>query len=113
MRLLHDYFNRLARSNESLKKVHPNYHDAKTTIIAYYLLNDIILARIVGDKEIGREHNELAMMVDNLSKGTNLKINVAAIKLVIAKLDVEKDKEGIIKETRFVFKQQLKELITE
>jgi hypothetical protein len=75
-------------------------------------LNDIILGTIVGDEEIGKESNELVMMLDDLSKGTGLKINVDAIKDVINKLGVAQEKESVIEESRAVFVQQLKELVT-
>jgi hypothetical protein len=112
LRSLYEYFSGLTSQNEIFEQTHPNYQDAKTTIIAYYTLNDIILGTIVGDKEVGKERNELVMMLDDLSKGTDLKINVDAIKDVINKLGMEKGKESVIEESRAVFRQQLKELIT-
>jgi hypothetical protein len=112
LRSLYEYFSGLTSKNEFLEHVHPNYHDAKTTILAYYTLNDIILGMIVGDQEIGKESNELVTMLDDLSKGTDLKINVEAIKDIINKLGMEKGEESVIEESRAVFRQQLKELIT-
>jgi hypothetical protein len=112
LRSLYEYFSGLTSKNEFLEQIHPNYHDAKTTILAYYTLNDIILGTIVGDEEIGKESNELVMMLDDLSKGTDLKINVDAMKDIINKLGMEKGKESVIEESRAVFRQQLKELIT-
>ena len=112
LRSLHDYFSGLASQNEIPEQVHPNYQDAKTIILAYYTLNDIILGTIVGDKEIGKERNALVMMLDDLSKGTDLKIDVDAIKDVITRLGKEKGQESVIEESRALFKQQLKELIT-
>jgi len=112
LRSLYEYFSGLTSQNEIFEQTHPNYQDAKTTILAYYTLNDIILGTIVGDKEIGKERNALVMMLDDLSKGTDLKINVDAIKDVINKLGKEKGQESVIEESRAVFRQQLKELIT-
>jgi hypothetical protein len=112
LKSLYEYFNGLTSQNETLEQSHPNLHDAKTTILAYYTLNDIILGTIVGDEEIGKESNELAVMIDDLSKGTNLKINFDAIKDAINKLGMEKEKESVIEESRAVFMQQLKELVT-
>jgi hypothetical protein len=112
LRSLYEYFSGLTSKNESLEQIHPNFHDAKTTILAYYTLNDIILGTIVGDEEIGKESNELVTMLDDLSKGTDLKINVEAIKDIINKLGMEKGEESVIEESRAVFRQQLKELIT-
>ena len=111
LRLLHDYFSGLVSENDSLKEIHPNYSDARTAIQAYYLLNDIVLGTIVGDDEIDKEHNELMMTLENLSRGTGLKINIEAIKDVIAKLSGEKGKESVIEKSRAVFRQQLNNLI--
>jgi hypothetical protein len=112
LRLLHDYFGGLDSENEYLKEIHPNYYDAKTAIQAHYLLNDIVLGTILEDEEIGKEHNELLITLEELSKGTGLKININAIKNVIAKLGAEKGKESVIEKSRAVFRQQLKDLIT-
>jgi len=111
LRLLHDYFSGLVSENDSLKEINPNYSDARTAIQAYYLLNDIALGTIVGDDEIGKEHNELMMTLENLSRETGLKINIEAIKDVIAKLGSEKGKESAIEKSRAVFRQQLNNLI--
>jgi hypothetical protein len=65
----------------------------------------------VGDEEVGKESNELVIMLDDLSKATNLKIDVDAIRNIIDKLGTEKGKESVIQESRAIFRQQLKELI--
>jgi hypothetical protein len=111
LRLLHDYFGGLDSENEFLKEIHPNYYDAKTAIQAHYLLNDIILGTMLEDEEIGKEHNELLITLEDLSKGTGLKININAIKDVIAQLGVDKEKERFVKESRAVFRKQLEDLV--
>jgi hypothetical protein len=113
LRTLYEYFRGLTSKNEFLDEIHPNCHDAKTTILAYYTLNDVILGTIVRDEETGRESNELVTMLDDLSKGTDLKINGDALKGVINKLGIEKGKESAVEETRMVFRQQLKAIITD
>jgi hypothetical protein len=108
---LYEYFSGLTSTNEFLDQIHPNYQDAKTIILAHYTLNDIILGTIVGDEEIEKEGDELVIMMDDISRRTDLKINVDAIKDIIHKLGMEKGKESIIAESRAVFRQQLKDLI--
>ena len=113
LRLLYDYFIGTDSENETLKEIHPNYFDAKTTIQAHYLLNDIVLGSIIGDEEIGEEQKELLMTLEDLAKSTNLRININAIKAVICKLRDEKGKESVIEKSRRLFRQQLKDLITD
>ena len=112
LKLLYDYFGGLDSANESLKETHPNYYDAKTAIQAHYLLNDIMLGTILEDAEIGKEHNELLITLEDLAREAGIRIDINAIKNVIAKLDTEKVKENVIKKNRSVFRQQLKDLIT-
>jgi hypothetical protein len=111
LRLLHDYFGGLDSENEFLKEIHPNQYDAKTAIQAHYLLNDIVLGMILEDEEIGKEHDELLITLEELAKGAGLKININAIKNVIAKVGAEKGKESVIEKSRAVFRQQLKDLV--
>jgi hypothetical protein len=111
LRVLFEYFNGLTSQGESSAQIHPNHDDAKKVILAYYTLNDIILCTVVEDEEVGKERAELAMVLDGLSKGTGLKINVDAVKDVVNKLGVEKEQESVIEESRAVFVQQLKGLL--
>jgi hypothetical protein len=108
LKSLYEYFNGLTSKPESPEQTRPNYIDAKTTILAYYTLNDVILGTIVGDEEIGKESNALVTMLENLSKVTDLKMDVDAVKDVVSKLGVEKGKESVIEESRALFRQQLK-----
>ena len=112
LKTIYNYFIGKAARNEISKEIHPNYYDAKTIIQAYFLLNDIILGSIVVDKEIGEEQKELLITLENLAKSTKLQINIKAIKSIISKLDYDPEKESIIKKSRMLFRQELKDLIT-
>jgi len=112
LKMLFDYFNGLPSQDEFSAQIHPNHEDAKKVILAYYTLNDIILGAVVGDEEIGKEINELVTMLDDLAKGTGLTVDVVAVKDVVNKLSVEKERESVIEESRTVFVQQLNALIT-
>jgi len=112
LRVLYDYFIETDSENETPEEIYPNYFDVKTTIQAYYLLNDIVLGSIIGDAEIGKEQKELLMTLEDLAKSTNLKININAIKTVICKLCDEKGKESVIEKSRMLLKQQLLNPIT-
>ena len=111
LRALFEYFNGLPSQGESSVQSHPNHDDAKKVILAYYTLNDVILGTVVGDEEVGKESTELLLALDDLAKGTGLKINADAVKEVVAKLGIEQAKESVIEESRAAFVQQLKELV--
>jgi hypothetical protein len=111
LKSLYEYFSGLPSKNGVPEKIHPKNNDSKSIIRTYYTLNDIFLGTTVGDEEIGKEINELVMMLDDLSKKVNLKINVDAIKDNLNKVFLEKEKEAFIEESRAVFIEQLKELI--
>lgn len=111
--VLYEYFTGKDSENQTLGQLHPNFHDAKTTIQGYFLLNDIILGSIIGDEEIGEEQKELLMTLEDLAQSTKTKININAIKTVISKLGDGKAKESVIEESRMLFRQELKDLIVE
>lgn len=111
LKALFEHFNGLTSQSEAPAQIHPNNDDAKKVILAYYTLNDIILGIVVEDEEVRKESNELVTVLDDLSKVTGLKIDVAAVKEAVNKLGVEKDRESVIEESRAGFVQQLKELV--
>jgi len=112
LKSLSGQLNELALNNVLPEKVHPDYEDAKRIILAYYTLNDIIIGTIVGDKEINRERNELAAMLEGLAKTVELHIDVDAIIRVSDRLVNEKVDESLIEQNRRVFKQQFTCLMT-
>ena len=46
----YEYFNGLS-VDDDFKENHPNFQDAKAVILAYFILNDLLLGKVVGDKE--------------------------------------------------------------
>jgi hypothetical protein len=111
LRVLHDNFTELVSESDSLEEIHPNYSNARTIIQAYYLLNDIVLGSVVGDEEIGEEHDKFVITLENLSRQTGVTINIEAIKDIVAKLGGGKGKESAIEKSRAVFRQQLNNLM--
>jgi hypothetical protein len=109
LRASFEYFNGSASQGESPTQIHPSHDDAKKVILAYYILNDIILGSVVGDKEITKETNELVRVLDDLSKVASLKTNFDAFKDVVSQLGVKK--ESTVEESRAVFVQQLSDLV--
>jgi len=78
-------------------------------ISAYFMLNDLFLGKVVGDKENTQEISQLEVVLQNLAQQTNFKVKPDEVKINIDKIGLGTDKEKIIERTREIFKQQLKE----
>ena len=104
----YEYFNGLS-VDDDFKENHPNFQDAKATILAYFMLNDLLLGKVVGDKENKEEMGQLESVLQNLATETNFEVNIDELKSTIGKIDFDSNREIIIERSREIFKQQLKQ----
>ena len=108
LKTAYGYFNDLNLDDDP-KENHPNFHDAKAVILAYFMLNDLLLGKAVGDKENKEEISQLESVLQNLAAETNFKVNIEELKSTINKIDVDSNKASVIERSREIFKQQLKQ----
>jgi DNA-binding ferritin-like protein (Dps family) len=108
LKAIYEYFNGL-NSDEDIKENPPNFQTAKTLILAYFLLNDLLFGKFVGDKENGREIRELETALQNLAEA-NFKVDVEELKRNIDKVSLEGDNQTLIEANRAIFKDQLRKL---
>ena len=108
LKAAYGYFNGLSLDDDP-KENQPNFHDAKAVISAYFMLNDLLLGKIVGDKENKEEISQLESALQNLAAETNFKVNIDELKSTINKIDVDSNRESVIERSREIFKQQLKQ----
>jgi hypothetical protein len=73
------------------------------------MLNDLLLGKVVGDKENKEEISQLESVLQNLAAETNFKVNIDELKSTINKIDVDSNRESVIERTREIFKEQLKQ----
>ena len=104
----YEYFNGLS-VDDDFKENHPNFQDAKAVILAYFILNDLWLGKVVGDKENREETAQLESALQNLAAETNFEVNIDELKSTIDKIDVDNKRESIIERSREIFKRQLKQ----
>jgi hypothetical protein len=109
LKTIYGYFNGLSLDDD-LKDYRPNLQNAKAVILAYYTLNDLLLGKVVGDKENKKENSQLETVLQNLANETNFKVNIDELKGSIDKMGLESDRESVIEESRGIFKEQLKQL---
>jgi hypothetical protein len=108
LKSIYDYFNNL-KLEEKLQEAHQNNKDAKAAILSYYTLNDILLGKIVGEKDIMEESLVLETMLQDLANETNVKVNVEELKGCIDRVDAESDNLTVINDVRGIFREQLKQ----
>ncbi|MGA2682887.1 MAG: hypothetical protein ABSF44_13935 [Candidatus Bathyarchaeia archaeon] len=99
------YFDGL-KPEEDIMENSPNFQTTKNLVLAYFLLNDLLLGRFVGDENNAREIHELDVALQSLAEA-NFIINAEALK---GSISLEDEKQTVIDGARAVFKEQLKYL---
>jgi hypothetical protein len=94
---------------EDITGSHPNFKDAKVIIDSYFTLNDLLLGKIVGEKDSKKEKYYLEKELQILDYDTKFKANVAELVTSIDKATPENDFDNIIEKTRSMFREQLKQ----
>ena len=106
---IYGYFDEL-NLEEDLQTAHPNFSDAKAVISAYYTLNDLLLGKIVGEKNNKKESQVLEVALQNLANETNFKVNFEDLLDSFTKMGSDFDVESVIWDSREIFKEQLKNI---
>ena len=111
LKTIFEYFNDLS-IDDDFKDSIPNFQSAKAIILAYYTLNDLLLGKLVGDKENKNESHQLESALEILSNNTGFKVNIEDLRVNIENLTPDNDLEGVIDNARGIFKEQLKQIST-
>jgi hypothetical protein len=78
LRHVYGYFEMLQQS-EDQPDFHPNLKDTQSFVSAYYTLNDMLFAKVVGAKENQKETAALQTALDALSKDTPFNLTFDAV----------------------------------
>ena len=108
LKATYEYINGL-KPDEDIKENLPSVQTAKTLILAYFLLNDLLFGKFVGDKETSKETSELETALQSLAEG-NFKVDVEELKRGIDRISLEGNKQAVVEDNRAIFKEQLKQL---
>jgi hypothetical protein len=109
LKAIYEYFDNLSLDDD-LRESTPNFLSAKAIILSYYTLNDLLLGKIVGDKENKKESHQLESVLQILATNTEFKVNIEELKGSINKAIPENDLESIINDSREIFKEQFKHM---
>jgi hypothetical protein len=106
LKLIYSYFNNLT-SSDSNEDNTKNVNNAKTAMLAYYTLNDVMFARVTGQKDDEKEFAVLENAFVSLAGESNIKVNVDELKATINKISLQEKSEVKVDDVRAFFKQQL------
>jgi hypothetical protein len=102
LKVVHGYFTGL-KPEDDIAEAAPNFEHAKAVVLAYYTLNDLLLAKVVNDKDAKKEAAYLEENLKLLSDTSGFKVEAAAVMAV-----VNGSGEGVVGEVRGLFLEQLK-----
>lgn len=106
LKSVHGYFTGL--KPEDLAGFNPNCEHAKAAVLAYYTLNDLLLARVVGEKDSKKEIAYLEELLKAF-EGTGVKVDLAALLGAVGGASVEAKRDNAVFEVRALFREQLKQ----
>jgi hypothetical protein len=106
LKVVYGYFESLSLDDD-LKDSVPNFLSAKAIVSSYYALNDLFLARAVGDQENKKEMHQLVSMLQILADNTDFKVDIEELVAIVDKVIPENDLESVLDNVREIFKEQL------
>jgi hypothetical protein len=107
LKTIHDYFQGL-KAEDDLADGIPNFEHVKAVIMVYYTLNDLLLAKITGERDSKIEVSYLDSMIKMLSMATNVKLGSETLLAIVNRLDVGVNRVDVVGVARALFREQLK-----
>jgi len=104
LKTIYSYFDSLRADDE----LNLELQNAKTAILAYYALNDLIFAKFVGGGADEKENSALESALLSLADKSNVKVSFGDLNSSMARLNAEGENQDIVEDTRAIFKGQLK-----
>jgi hypothetical protein len=107
LKAVHSYFTNL-KQEDDLARFNPNSEHVKAALLAYYTLNDLLLAKVVGEKDSEKEVAYLKELLTAL-EGIVVKVDLPVLLAAIDGAAVEDQRGDAIFGARAVFREQLKQ----
>ena len=92
LKVIYSYFDTL-RLDENTKEISPNLPSTKSIILSYFTLNDILLGRVIGEKDNKKETLQLESVLQILANTTEFRVNIEELKVSIDKIIPDKEIE--------------------
>ena len=109
LKTIYRYFEAL-NPEEDFANYSPNCEHAKALMLGYYILNDLMLARILGDTNSEKEMVTFEGVLAELASQFNFKLASDGFEQYFGALDDAEQREGAVLDARLQFRKQLKQL---
>ncbi len=106
LKYIYDYFENLILDYDFKENV-LNFSNTKAIVLSYYTLNDLSLAKVVGDRDITNEMMQLESALQILVNNTSFKIDIEALTVRLNKAIAENDLNSFVGTLRGIFKKAL------
>jgi len=108
LKLIYQYFDGLKPDANEKEKADLNLQNAKAGIVAYYTLNDLLLGKVVGEKDSEKEIYAFEGFLLGLAKESNVKVSFEDLRAKMDGLSGQMDDGSVVEQARGIFKEQLK-----
>ena len=109
LKTIHGYFTGL-KSEDDLASFTPNFEHVKAAVLAYYTLNDLLLAKVIGEKDNKKEVAYLGEELLRAFERTGIKVDLATLLDAVDGAASEAERGDAVFEVRALFREQLKQL---
>jgi hypothetical protein len=106
LKSVYEYFDGL-KPLDYLKDDSVNVPIAKNLILTYYMLNDVLFGKVVGEEDNEKEILALEGVLLDLAIGSNVKFNIEELKSGIIRLGAKVDCDRVFNDIRVSFKEKL------
>jgi hypothetical protein len=107
LKSIYEYFDGL-KPQDDQKDTALNFQNAKVAVLAYYTLNDLMFAKVVGEKDYETESLVLESLLLGLANESNVKVSFGELKANIDSFDGQVEIGRVVENTRASFRIQLK-----
>ena len=103
LKVIYGYFEGL-KPQEDMDKSGFNVPNVRAVILAYYMLNDLLLAKVIGERDSIKVNSALEGMLLRLAGESSVKVDFGELRAAMDKLGVGVDDESAVGESRGVFR---------
>lgn len=106
LKAIHTYFTGL-KPEDDLAEIALNFENAKAVVLAYITLNDLLLAKTIGEKDNTKEVAYMEKTLKALADRTSFKVAIEQLTTSVDQFGVDTNDSNAVDEARTLFREQL------